>query len=168
MQTAPSKAILAAIPQQRRILVDRLPVKDRSGETISWVKSKAALRMIRDGVAIPVGTKNCIRALRLPPEFDDSKISALADYSGQHYSHHHAAKDNPEGCWTYKQLKRDEAPLYDSVLAESAGWVQLRRACGAIDRWVSREAAEALVAAKRAIPVMEHGARKMWLMAVAS
>ncbi len=165
MQTVPSQAILASIPQPRRISAELLPVKDRSGETLSWVKPKAALRMIRAGVAIPVGTKNCIRALRLPPEFDDSKISDLSDYSGQHYSHDHVAKDNPEGVWTLKMLNSHHAPLYDSVLAETAGWVQLRKACGAIDRWVSREAAEAMVSAKKAMPVMERGARRMWLVA---
>jgi hypothetical protein len=95
-----------------------LPVKDRSGEIRTYVGARAARRMIANGTVIALGTKQTIRALQLAPDFDDSKISTIADYTGQHYSHDHDTKVNPEGCWTLKRLSKRDRPLFQRVQAE--------------------------------------------------
>ncbi len=167
----PATTLAAALSQPapvKRIAADLLPVKDRSGETLYYVTARAAQRMIERGTAIPLGTKNTVRALQLPPEYDDSKIIPITAYTGQHYSHHSEVSEtyidergrerrrdpmdpNPEGVWTVKRLARQIAPLFDTVMAERLGWPALKKASGQFVRWVSKDEAADLLQSKRVI-----------------
>jgi hypothetical protein len=110
----------------KNIRAGLLPVINRSGETLYYVSVAQARRLLKRGHVIGRGTKTTIRTLQLAPGFDDSKISTVQDYTGQHYSHDHDTKVNPEGCWTLKRLSKRDRPLFQRVQAECmAEW----RAC---------------------------------------
>jgi hypothetical protein len=110
----------STVPGIRAML---LPVRGKSGETLYYVSADAAKRMIAGGRVTAMGTKQTIRALQLGPDFDDSKIATITDYTGQHYSHDHATKVNPEGCWTLKRLSKRDRPLFQRVQTDCIRYV---------------------------------------------
>ena len=164
--------------QTKRIALDLLPVKDRSGDVLYYVNAKSARRAIERGTLLPLGTKNTVRALQIPPQYDDSKIVPITAFTGQHYSHHREVSDtytdrngreqkrdkvegNPEGVWTLKRLDERIAPMFDSVLAETLGWPALRKSSGGFVRWVSEAEADELLQSKRV--VIRHDKHRFWL-----
>ena len=100
------------------VQADRLPVKDRTGEVLFYVAASIAQRWIEEGRCRPVGTKTVVRALLLDRDYDTSKVIPITAYTGQHYSHDHADRDNPEGVWTLKRLSRSTAPLFRRVVTD--------------------------------------------------
>jgi len=100
-----------------------LPVKDRSGETLYYVTTEKATRMIKGGRVIALGTKQTIRALQIAPNFDDSKVTTLSAYAGQRYSSKADTDINPAGCWDLKRLAKRDRPVFRRVVLDCiADW----------------------------------------------
>lgn len=99
----------------KKITLDRLPVKDRSGEVLYYVSAATAQRLIDNGRCVPVGTKNVVRALNLNPGEDDSKVIPISAYVGQRYSSKRETRENPQGVWTLRRFPSSAADIFRAV-----------------------------------------------------
>jgi hypothetical protein len=97
---------------------DRLPVKDRSGETLFYVSLATAKRMLSNGRVTALGSKKIIRALQVGSDFDISKVMTISAYVGQKYSHKRETDQNPAGVWTMKRLSKKDRPLFRRVVLD--------------------------------------------------
>lgn len=119
----------------RPIQADRLPVKDRAGETLFYVPTQVAERWLAEGRVKPLGTKTRIRAIQLLPEFERdiqhfSKPIPITAYMGQRYSHKHATEQNPEGVWTHKHQPRSLRRIFLRVVTDCVVKKQRCGKCG--------------------------------------
>ena len=82
-----------------------LPVYGPTDSLLGYVSPAAAQRMLEEGHVVTRGTRQRIRALIATHDNVDL-IPSDRPPIGQRYSHNRETRDNPQGVWTFKKLKR--------------------------------------------------------------